>query len=539
MKFRYCAHALQLALFVVLNVLAQAENAVGVVYNDANANGIRDASEKGIAGVLVSNGVDIVATDKTGNYAITVTDETNVFVIKPKGWMTPLRPGTNVPSFYYIHKPKGTPAMKYAGVDPTGALPASIDFPLRKQREPNRFRVLCFGDTQTRNVEEVQFLAHDVLEELQDTDAKFGITLGDNVFNDLSVFEPLIETMSSIKIPWRYVPGNHDHNHDAPTQASTDDSMERFIGPAYYSFNYGAVHFVVLDDIRQQIGKEDYSGGLGEQQMTFVKNDLAHVDPKQLVVLLMHIPITEIKDQRDLYALLKDFPHTFSLSAHTHVQWHKFVGKESGWMQDTPHHHLNMGTACGSWWGGNFDEVGIPTTEMADGGPNNYAYIAFEGNTYEVEFKIPRRPADYQMNIWMPERIAAADTAKATVVANVFAGSSKSRVAMRLDDAKDWTPMTQYTDKDPYYLQMLARQDAFMAKLAELTGGKADDKDFQRKARQDFAASLRGMPKPDDTDHLWKANLPAGLASGAHTLTVETTDMFGRTYRAKRVFVVN
>jgi hypothetical protein len=37
---------------------------------------------------------------------------------------------------------------------------------------------------------------------------------------------------------------------------------------------------------------------------------------------------------------------------------------------------------------------------------------------------------------------------------------------------------------------------------------------------------------------MWKAALPADLATGTHTLTVRTTDQFGQTYQAKRVFRV-
>lgn len=534
-----CRIAVLMMVYAFLSgVAAPAENATGIVYRDANENGVRDTGERGVNGVLVSNGLDIVATDKTGRYTIPISDDTIVFLIKPRGWMTPVGPGNNIPRFYYIHKPNGSPEMKYDGVAPTGPLPASIDFPLQRQKEPNRFRVICLGDTQTRNVEEVHFFAHDLLEELKGIEAVFGITLGDNVFDDLSVFKPLVETMSSLGMPWRYVPGNHDHNHDAPTTEATDDGFERVFGPSYYAFNYGPVHFIVLNDIRHDAAKDAYHGGLGERQFTFLKNDLAHVSPKQLVVLLMHIPITELDESEALFALIKDFPHTFSLSAHTHDQAHVFVDKSRGWLQETPHHHLIHATACGSWWGGNFDEVGIPTTQMSDGGPNNYSLITFDRSEYDVEFRIPRRSPDYQMNIWLPDRIPAADTASTAVVANVFAGSRKSQVEMRVDGATAWTTMRQFTGKDPYYVKAIERQNTFLAKIAELKGVKDIDRKFTREVAREFAAVLRGLPEPSDTDHLWQANLPANLAAGAHIVTIRTTDMFGRTYSAKRVFVV-
>lgn len=515
-----------------------ADEATGTVYNDKNANGARDAGERGIPNVLVSNGVDIAVTDRAGRYHLSVSEDTVLFVIKPRGWKTPVGPGNEIPRFYYIHKPLGSPAMKYAGVAPTGPLPASVDFPLQQRREDKRFRMLCFGDTQPRNVEEVQYLEHDIIEDLVGADAAFGVTLGDNVFNDLTVFEPIVDAVSQVGVPWYCVPGNHDHNHDAPTAEQTDESFTRVFGPPYYAFNYGLVHFIVLDDIRHEAGRDEYHGGLGTKQLAFLKNDLARVSPKQLVVLLMHIPITELEDRAALFDMLKGFPHTFSISAHTHDQQNVFVDAKDGWPQATPHHHLIQATTCGSWWGGNFDETGIPMTPMNDGGPNGYSYITFDGSTYSVDFQAARRPADYQMNIWMPERVTAADTAQTQAIVNVFAGSSRSRVEMRLDAARAWMPMENFTGLDPYYARIIERQDAFVGKLAEAKGVKEIDKAFLGQVQHDFKGVLRGLPKPADTAHLWRATLPPGLAAGPHLLEVRTTDLYGHLYTAKRLFTV-
>lgn len=41
---------------------------------------------------------------------------------------------------------------------------------------------------------------------------------------------------------------------------------------------------------------------------------------------MMHIPIMEIKARRTLFDLLKEFPHTFCPSAHTHNQWQGPLG---------------------------------------------------------------------------------------------------------------------------------------------------------------------------------------------------------------------
>ena len=63
---------------------AQAEIARGVVFDDKNANGKQDTGEPGIAGIHVSNGVDIATTNQNGTYQLTIEDDTIIFVIKPR-----------------------------------------------------------------------------------------------------------------------------------------------------------------------------------------------------------------------------------------------------------------------------------------------------------------------------------------------------------------------------------------------------------------------------------------------------------------------
>ena len=143
--------------------VAADSTATGTVFLDTNGNQVKDDNEKGLPGVRVSNGQDIVETDANGQYALAVSDDSILFVIKPRGFMTPVDEN-RLPKFYYIHKPHGSPeGLKYAGVAPTGPLPASIDFPLTEQSESDTFKVLVFGDTQPNNMQEIEWLAHDVI----------------------------------------------------------------------------------------------------------------------------------------------------------------------------------------------------------------------------------------------------------------------------------------------------------------------------------------------------------------------------------------
>jgi len=126
---------------------AHAETAKGYVFDDRDGDGQRGPGEDGIAGVYVSNSVEVVATNNDGYYELPVEGDTSLFVIKPTGWRTGVSE-YNLPRFYYIHKPEGSPESKHPGLPATGPLPDYINFGLQRQEEPDEFRVIFFGDPQ-------------------------------------------------------------------------------------------------------------------------------------------------------------------------------------------------------------------------------------------------------------------------------------------------------------------------------------------------------------------------------------------------------
>ena len=500
-----------LVLMLTASMGVQAAVATGVVFKDKNENGVLDKGEKGIAKVRVSNGREVVQTDRKGRYELPVDDDTIFFVIKPSGWMTPVNE-LQLPRFHYIHKPAGSPAkLKYPGVAPTGDLPESVNFPLIRAKENDTFKVVMFGDTQTSNQTEVDYLAHDILEELEGTDAIFGVTLGDVANNNLSVSEPIARAVSMVGIPWYNVLGNHDENYDVPNNVLSDESYERLYGPSTYSFEYGDVHFIVLDDVFWE-GKK-YHAELTEEQLAFLKNDLAFIDDDQLVVLMMHIPVIQITNKEAFFDILKDY-NTLSISAHFHTHRHMFLTEKDGWPGDESHHHLIHGTACGGWWSGVKDIRGLPHATMADGVPNGYSIFTFDDDTWSMEYKPASLPASFQMHIHLPEAIARADLAATEMLVNIFNGSERSTAAMRVDSDGDWLSLAQCEAEDPAFLRI----QEFESKLPK--------------------GLVHNLPKSSGQNHFWKGMLPAGIAPGTHKLYIRTTDMHGQTYTNVRVFRV-
>ncbi|MCP5045397.1 MAG: metallophosphoesterase [bacterium] len=492
----------------------------GHVFEDRNGDGVRGPGEPGIEGVYVSNGVEIATTDRNGTWQLPVSGDTTLFVIKPTGLRTALDEN-HLPRFYYLHRETGSPAgLEHEGIAATGPLPEAIDFPLYPQHEASPFRVLVVGDPQPRTLRALDFFQRDVVAELPDHDAVFGVSLGDIVHDDLDLYPPLVRAMGLVGVPWYHVFGNHDMNLDAPSDATSDETFERFFGPATYAFEYANVHFLLVDDIDFRPAGEDekpgYRGGLGDSQLAFIANYVATVPRDESIVLLMHVPLVgsgvhQVPERDRLFEILQDHPHHWSISAHTHMQGHAFIGPEAG-NSGALHHHWNSSTASGSWWRGRFDELGIPHTTMRDGSPNGYSIVTFDGTDYSIRFKPARRPADYQLDIHAPDEVAVGQSP--TIYVNVFAASERSSVEMRLHDpsqATPWIAMTRTVERDPAFIQLRARE------------------------KEALAEDESTLPHPNDSLHLWKAGLPPDLEAGSHWIEVRAIDMFGQTDTGRRI----
>lgn len=514
---------LPVALALLLSVgWASAELARGVVFHDLDTDGARDADEPGIEGVAVSNGRDVVVTDERGRWRLAVDDDT-IFVIKPRGWQTVVD-HNGVARGYYVHRRRGSPPLQFGGVEPTGRVPGSIDFALYRHPEPDRFSAIIFGDPQVTTAWEVELLARDVLDQIaREETAPLTFWLGDIANNNLDMLPLLIDTVGRLGNTNYYVPGNHDANFDAPANAWAYETWTRVLGPTHYSLNWGPVHFIVLNDVVWQPAEGErrarYTGGISDEQMEFLRNDLALVPRDALVVYMFHIPVTGLSNRAQFLALFEGRSHVLGVSAHTHTQQHLFLGRDAGWWSDEPHHHLVSVTSCGAWWRGEVDEWGIPATTCGDGVPNGWTVATFEGNRYCLEYVPARMPRSFQMDLFVPSAVTAEEAAQHRIYANVFAGSDQSVVEMRVDGG-EWLAM-QMSNK-PAEEDVAFYQASFEAALTGL-----------RREADAVPAHV-----PVSSTHLWNGPMPTGMQPGYHRLEVRTTDMFGQTYEATRIFVV-
>jgi hypothetical protein len=318
--------------------------------------------------------------------------------------------------------------------------------------------------------------------------------------------------------------GKHDMNFDVKADSLSDETFERHLGPANYSFNHGKVHFIVLDDILYPDPRDGrgYWGGFREDQLAFVENDLKYVPNDHLIVLSFHIPLKEDefgdsfrdKDREKLFDLLKDYPHTLSLSAHTHMQNQDFFGPKEGWKQTRKHHEYNVGTTSGDWYSGHLNQEGVPVSTMRDGSPKGYAFLSFRGNQYSVRYKAAGQSDDYQMHIYAPKVVPQNEGLSARIVVNFFMGSEQDSVIYRVDQGK-WHKMDFIRTHDPAYIHMVQKWDF----VNDLLPG-------------------RRPSNPSESSHLWIGRIFNDIDKGEHTIEVKAIDMFGQEHRAMKNYRV-
>ncbi|MDR0713794.1 MAG: calcineurin-like phosphoesterase family protein, partial [Bacteroidales bacterium] len=492
----------------------------GYVYEDLNRNGKKDRSEKGIAQTAVSNGTEVCLTDAQGKYQLPVGDDNIIFVIKPAGYQAPLNE-YNLPKTYYIHKPKGSPALRYEGVKPTGTLPKSVDFALYRYPEAESFVAFVFGDTQPYTDKEIAYLKDGIVTEAANyaNGISFGITLGDLVGDTLDLHLPYREMMQQIGLPWYNVLGNHDMNYDVKADSLSDENFELYFGPANYAFNYGRAHFIVLDDVLypHPLTGRGYWGGLREDQWTFIENDLRHVSSDRLIVISMHIPLADVEDnaafrnsdRQRFHRLLKPYPNVLFLSAHTHIQTQGFYnGKEHDVDRNIPIREYNVGTTCGDWFSGIVNENGIPVSTMRDGTPPGYALLRIDGNRYTIDYKVFGKPLNYQIAVYNPKVVPARRSTSAAIYANFFMGSKRDTVEYRIDNG-DWAKMNRVDEFDPAYYRYVQDWDY----VERLPAG-------------------RRPSNPIPCSHLWKGGIDTRLPAGTHRIEVRAKDLHGRTFTA-------
>jgi hypothetical protein len=442
--------------------------------------------KKAIARAVVSDGRQVVATDRSGYFELLADRESRfVHLSLPSGCQVPTLPSGAANLFRPIQADaKGEMAVNFALA------------PLEQGDTDHAFIVMA--DPQTQNRKETALLHAETVPTLIDVAGKqggvplHGIGCGDLMFDDLTLYPEYERVASRTGVPFFQVVGNHDMNYDARTDEASTGTWENHFGPSWYSFNRGEIHYVVLDDVFWH--GDGYIGYLPARQLDWLAQDLALVPPGSTVVVSLHIPVASTRPERTnsgngritervtnrqaLYRLLEPF-QAHIMSGHTHENEHIVSGKV---------HEQVHGTACGAWWSGPI---------CWDGTPSGFSVYRAKGSELRWHYQATGHGVDHQVRVY---RAGADKQAADAIVANVWNWDPAWTVVW-YEGADRRGPMMRRRGLDPLSVELHAGP--------ELPAG-------------------RSWVDPTPTDHLFYAPAPpAGTP-----VRVEAIDRFGRIYSA-------
>ena len=440
---------------------------------------VKDTEGNAISGVVVSDGLNTTVTDCKGRYELDAdADSRFVWISTPSGYISTTLKGRTL--FYREISDK----VK------------SHDFVLEKNaKDDTNHNVVVIADPQISERSELADLkkhADDITSftKEMDGDYTFGLCLGDIVGWDHSIYPEYNRIMSRSGFEYRHVIGNHDMTNWGRSYETSMKNYEDAFGPAWYSFNVGKVHYIVLND-NFYVGRDYfYIGYIDERQLQWLEKDLSYVPKGSRVVVSMHIPTTLDKSDRDafqygvigdnlcnkpaLYKMLEPY-QTLILSGHMHTA--DFEQISDNIME------INVAGLCGAWWCG---EVCI------DGSPAGFKVFDMDGEDMKWIYKGCGHPLDYQMKVY-----TGLAEYPGQIIANVWDYDPAWKVEY-LEDGVNICDMERFKAQDP----------------------------LAKELYKDPSSLKRTWVYAAPTENMFKAT----VSDNAKTLEVKVTDRFGRTY---------
>lgn len=370
-----------------------------------NVVGKVTCGQKPVADVLISDGVEVVKTDAEGSFHFnSKKTEGYVFISVPSNYEVG---HTGIIPNHFARLQKG-----YNEID-------TINFHLTK-RENDDCRIFMFTDIHLTHDPIDKDLPQfgktfypDIVSNIKDCTDKpvYAICLGDMTtdvkwhVNNYGLPEYL-ETMKDFPISVYHTMGNHDNERKVVDGISDWDYYgesvyKNIIGPNYYSFNIGAWHVMVLDNIItggpiKKNGKKTYqfTYRIDDVQMEWIKKDLSYLSKTTPVMVCMHVPPLKYKSMengvlqtdydfenaKELLACYSDFNQVEMFAGHTHRSSNYTYGKNINL------HNLPSASAV-SW------KINGETSRLIseDGSPAGYWIIDMKNNHIQWQFKAAER----------------------------------------------------------------------------------------------------------------------------------------------------
>ena len=505
---------------------------------DNNVYGVVHCDGEGLAGVVVSDGVEVVKTDKDGIYQFKSAKKWGyVFISIPKGYEV----GSEgvLPQFHATLTEKADKAERH-------------DFNLVKVNQ-EKYRVYFLGDMhladRTNDLNQFDNCMKEVKADIMDDDVKsYVITLGDMTwdlywYSRKYYFPQYLKSVNyyfknaAKQVQFFHTIGNHDHDMCKDGDFNTVIEYVKDIAPTYYSFNIGDVHYIVLDDILcTNVGgaasakpERSYYSEVTDEQLKWLAKDLSFVSKTTPVIVTSHAPVYAketvknvdavttyyLNNSATLVSKFKGYKVDF-VTGHTHVLYN--VDKSSEGIYEH-----NAGAVCASWWWSGYLTPGIHI--CTDGAPGGYSVWDITGTDKKWRYKGTGRDENEQFrtydlnNVWFTvekdaPKVPAALKSKFEKYTDAYPKNSDNEVLINI---WNWNPKWQIEIKENGKTLASTRVKGYdPLHIAALTAKRFNN------------SSITETPAFTTTVnyHMFKVK----ASSATSTIDIKVTDEFGNVY---------
>ena len=386
---------------------------------------IKDKDGNGVEGVMVSDGYHVVKSNAKGRYRMvyepSVYKPDYIFYTTPAGYEIG-RAGTGLPVTYSKvgdnpdpenTKGNGNDYAKDFTLDAKMTAATHKDFNETTGKHDKWF-LFVLADPQTHktsadngftrfrdivapDIKEKSASWNSAVNHSSGTGQAYGVICGDVTWNAPEAHHATMKSALEVGdtgVYWFAAPGNHDWYQDDSDTSPNIQYFKDVYGPTRMSFDRGDIHVLIMNNVivkdgSTSLGVEDYQAGFTEEDLTWLKNDLSHVDKSKGVVLVVHIPFRNgvtsgtksganvMKDRGYDVVLteLAKFQHAYIFSGHTHKnQTYVHTGyPTAGGDYVTEVVHTS---ASGNLWN---------TSIAPDGSPAGYTIYTFEGPRAKIQ----------------------------------------------------------------------------------------------------------------------------------------------------------
>jgi hypothetical protein len=487
----------------------------------------------GIEGVVVSDGYEVTATDANGIYYLASEKKTGyVFISVPGGYE--VTSTVNAPQFF----------KRLSGVNVIDRR----DFSLVPVNNNNHV-LLAMPDMHLANrnndlAQFGQFLedVNAVIAGYATTGAKvYGLTLGDQTWdaywyeNNFNLVQ-YVPWMNQINCTVFNAMGNHDNDPYCANDWTAEQAYKDVIGPTWYSFNLGKVHYVVLDNIEYtnaggapgKIGTRDYNSKIVADQIEWLKKDLATITDKNTpMVVVMHIPLYRmpnvtnsatfsLSNGQEFLNCLSGFSNVHVLSGHTHIN---YSAEPSASLMEH-----NIAAICATWWW--TGKSGYAGNHICrDGSVGGYAVWEIDNTNLEWYYKSIGYDKNYQFRTY--------DLNTIHITADKYAPAANNTYAEKL--AGYAGNYASPNSGNEVLINVWGYDKAWTVEVSEgatpLTVTRVSQKDplhivsYEAK-RLNVNAEPTSSFVTINTSHLFKVT----ASSPTSTLNIKVTDRFGQVY---------